>query len=356
MGMKKIISYFIIVCAFMTTGCSRKKAPQANDQMVKTSIVQTHGEEFDIVYPGKTIASSDVSLSFRIAGPIKKYNVKEGQKVRKGDVIVEMDPRDYQIQLAATEAEYKKIKAEAERIIELYNRNSATANDYDKARYGLEQITKKYESHKNALNDTRLTAPFDGYIQKRIFSDGETVGAGMPVISMVANNNLEVEINLPASDYQRKEQFKDFYCIGDNSTGCVYPLELIGITRKANLNQLYSTRFRLKNADNTKDLTAGMSVNVKIEYIIPQTTLVSIPLQSVFEKDGESAVWVVTNDNTVESRIIKPVQILKNGQMVVSNGIGRGETIVSAGVHKRKEGMKVRILPSPSKTNIGGLL
>lgn len=99
-----------------------------------------------------------------------------------------------------------------------------------------------------------------------------------------------------------------------------------------------------------------MSVNVKIEYIIPQTTLVSIPLQSVFEKDGESAVWVVTNDNTVESRIIKPVQILKNGQMVVSNGIGRGETIVSAGVHKLKEGMKVRILPSPSKTNIGGLL
>lgn len=356
MGMKKTICYYAIAFSIITVGCDRRNAPQIKDQMVKTAIVQTHGEEFEVVYPGKTVASSDVNLSFRIAGPISKYNVKEGQKVKKGEVIVEMDPRDYQIQFAATEAEYQKVKAEAERIIELYNRNSATANDYDKARYGLEQITKKYESHRNSLNDTKLKAPFDGYVQKRFYAEGETVGAGMPVISMVGNNNLEVEINLPASDYQRRDQFKDYFCIGDNNTGCVYPLELIGITRKANLNQLYNTRFRIKNNEALKDLTAGMSVNVKIEFILPQTAFVSVPLQSVFEKEGESAVWVVTPENKVESRIINPVQILKNGQMVISGGINKGETVVSAGVHKLKEGMSVRILPAPSKTNIGGLL
>ena len=253
--MKKKISYLLIASSVLLIGCNRRKEPEQKTAMVKTAIVESHNQEFEIIYPGKTISSSDVNLSFRIAGPIKKYKVKEGEFVRKGDVLIELDPRDYQIQFEATEAEYKKTKAEAERIIELYKRSSATANDYDKARFGLEQITRKYESHKNALNDTKITAPFDGYIQKRFFSDGETVGAGTPVVSMIGNNNMEIEINLPSSDYIRRDQFKEFYCLNDGNKELMQ-LELIGITRKANLNQLYNTRFRIKNQNKSKDLTA----------------------------------------------------------------------------------------------------
>ena len=77
-----------------------------------------------MTYPGRVKAAADVDLAFRVAGPIIRIPVQVGSFVRKGEVIAEIDPRDYELQYKATEAEYKQIKSEAERVIELYNRKS----------------------------------------------------------------------------------------------------------------------------------------------------------------------------------------------------------------------------------------
>ena len=68
----------------------------------------------------------------------------------------------------------------------LYKENGTTHNANDKAVYGLKQITAKYKHHQDQLAYTRLYAPFSGYVQKRLFEAHETIGAGMPVISMVS--------------------------------------------------------------------------------------------------------------------------------------------------------------------------
>ena len=81
----------------------------------------------------------------------------------------------------------------------LYKENGTTPNANDKAVYGLKQITAKYQHHKDQLEYTRLYAPFSGFIQKKLFDAHETIGAGMPVISMVSAGIPEVEINLPAA-------------------------------------------------------------------------------------------------------------------------------------------------------------
>ena len=91
-------------------------------------------------------------------------HVNDGTYVRKGQLLAELDPTDYQVQLDATEAEYKQIKAEAERVMALYKDNGTTPSANDKAVYGLKQITAKYRHHKDQLGYTRLYAPFSGYI------------------------------------------------------------------------------------------------------------------------------------------------------------------------------------------------
>ena len=85
------------------------------------------------------------------------------------------------IHIYATEAEYQQIKAEAERVMALYKDNGTTPNANDKAVYGLKQITAKYKHHKDQLAYTRLYAPFNGYVQKRLFEAHETIGAGIDV-------------------------------------------------------------------------------------------------------------------------------------------------------------------------------
>jgi len=101
---------------------------------VKVASAENYGEVKTATFPGKVKPASEVNLAFRISGPIAKIHVREGQFVRKGELLAEMDQRDYQLQLAATEAEYTQIKAEAERVIKLYEKQSVSENDYDKAR------------------------------------------------------------------------------------------------------------------------------------------------------------------------------------------------------------------------------
>ncbi len=141
------------------------------------------------------------------------------------------------LQLAATEAEYKQVTAAAERVIRLYEKQSVSENDYDKAVSGLQQITAKYNAHRNALADTRLTAPFDGYVQKIHYDAGETVAAGMPVVSLISSSAPEVEINIPASEFIRSDEFKTYRCSSEIYPDREFPLKLVSISRKANLNQ-----------------------------------------------------------------------------------------------------------------------
>jgi len=352
--MKRYLILAGLIC--LLTGCSKKQRENVVIRSVKVHTVESYGKAGSTTFPGKVLAASDINLAFRISGPIAKVSVDAGKYVKKGQVLAEIDSRDYLVQLSATEAEYNRIKAEADRIILLYEQGTVTPNDYDKAVYGLNQITAKYDAHKNALADTKLLAPCDGYIQKRLFEPGETVGAGMPVLSMISAGTDEVEINIPSGDYVKRDSFDDYFCTVDIYPGKRFPLELIGITRKANMNQLYTMRLRLTGNDKDKP-GPGMSTMVTIVYKTEESGKVSVPLSSVFESNNQSMVWVYDKTSeTVSVRTIGISEILTDGTVVVSSGLSQGEMVVSAGANSVKEGEKVKLLPAISLTNIGGML
>jgi len=342
--------------ALFSFSCGNKQKSTQSVQTVKVFTAVGYGAENSVSFPGKIKAASDVNLSFRIGGPIKKIYAEVGDFVKKGDVIAEIDSRDYAVQLSATQAEYNQIKAEAERVIALYEKKGVTPNDYDKAEYGLQQITAKLDAHRNALADTKLRAQFDGYVQKRFFDSGETVGPGMPVVSMVSTTHPEVEIFIPSSDFIRRSDFVGYECSVDILPGISFPLELIGIAKKANLNQLYAMRLRL--AGNAVPVPSpGMSATVTISLKPTNSELVTVPLSAVFEDGNISSVWVFNRDSqTVERREIKVGEIHLDGMVVITSGLKEGEIVVSAGVSVLKEGQGVRPLQPVSKSNVGGLL
>lgn len=352
--MKKIL--ILTGFVFLFAGCKERQTEQTVVRSVKADTVKVYGESGSAVFPGKIVAASDMSLAFRVSGPILRVNAEVGAYVRKGQVLAQIDPRDYEVQLAATTAEYEQVRGEVQRITELYEKGTVTPNDYDKARYGFQQISAKYDAHKNALADTKLLAPCDGYVQKRFFEAGETVGAGTPVVSMIGTGTGEVEINIPSSDYIRREQFDNYYCTVDIYPGKTFPLELIGITRKANMNQLYTMRFRLTGDDRSLP-GPGMSTLVTIRYKTEDSGTVSVPLAAVFQADDQTKVWVYDpSGETVSARTVKLTEILLDGTAVVSAGLSPGQIVLSGGVHSVKEGEKVKLLPAVSPTNVGGLL
>ena len=355
--MQKIVIMSLCGLLLIATGCKQQKEQKEVIKTVKVDTAVTYGEKKTVSFPGKVKAASEVNLAFRISGPITKINVTEGQFVRKDQVLAEMDSRDYTVQLSATEAEYKQVKAEAERIIRLYEKQSVSENDYDKAVSGLQQVTAKYDAHQNALSDTKLRAPFEGYIQKRYFDKNETVSAGMPVFSMISAETPEVEINIPAGEFIQRDQFDSYSCYFELYPDRTFPLELLSINRKANLNQLYTVRLRFKEYPHSSMPSPGMSTMVTIQYKPENTTMVSIPLTAVFEIDHIPTVWVYDGaQQKINARSIRISEILTDGTLIVSEGLTDGEQVVSAGVHSLSDGKKVKLLPRATTTNVGGLL
>jgi len=348
----------VLLSTLVWWGCDGQKVPTENTPYVKTEVVRNAGGVNNLTFPGKTKSADDINVSFRVSGPILRVYVKAGDHVRKGQLLAAMDPRDYQTQLNATQAEYASIKADAERIIAMYNEESTTASNYDKARYGLEQITQKLNNHRNQLADTKLYAPIDGYVQEVLHEGGETVSAGMPIISMFGSGTLEVEINVPAYDYANRDRMSSMYCKFDLLPDETFPLKLHSMSAEANSNQLYTVRLRFTGQYDRTKITPGMTTMVYVSYDRDSTrTNVSIPSNAVVEEKGQTKVYVYdTKSETVKSRNVTVRRLHRNGTAEVTDGLEDGETIVVAGVHHITDGMKAKPMPKSSESNVGGLL
>lgn len=338
------IRFLFLIFGIIFFSCGNKKG---NIEIIRTAKVDTvkiskiTNEE---TFVGVVKPFSEVNLSFKVAGEIKNIFVKEGDFVRKGTILAEIDSRDYQIQLSATEAEYNEIKSLTERVSELYKLGSATQNDYEKSTYGLEQISAKYKHHKDQLADTKLRSSTDGYVQNKFHEAGEIVAAGMPVISIVDNKELNIIINLPSERYFEKNKFEKFYAVFSKYKNLKIPLEFKELYPKSTAGQSFEMRFKILKHDSL-NIAIGMAAEVYIIYKQPENQLITIPITAIFEENNNSYVWIFkTETEDLELREIKIFKILKNGTAIISSGLKEDEIFVSAGVHNIKKGMKVKVL------------
>ena len=356
--MKQFYCFLAGISLLSLASCKGKDKVEEDRQTVKIDTVISADEQAYLQYPGKVKAAQDISLAFRVSGTIRKIYVENGARVSQGQLLAELDPTDYQVQLDATEAEYKQIKADAKRVMSLYKDSVTTSSANDKAVYGLKQIAAKYRHHKDQLNYTKLYAPFNGFVQKRLFEAHETIGAGMPVLSIISSSMPEVEINLPAAEYIRRGQFHSYYCSFDVYPGKTYRLKLISITPKANANQLYTVRLQLLADKQQPVPSPGMNTMVTIQYDEENSCQLSVPSGAVLQIDGKAQVFVYNpSDNRITAREVTLLRLTSNGRSLISsNHLKPGELVVSSGVHHIKDGETVKPLAGTSGTNIGGLL
>lgn len=353
---KNIIS---LICGLiLISSCS---SSIENNEVVKYVVVDTLEYEADKTmkkYPGKIISSQDINVSFRVPGVIQNIYVKEGDKVNVGKLLANLDATDYKVQLDATQAEYNQIKSEADRVIALYKENGTTPNMYDKAVYGLEQITAKLNHAKDQMAYTSIYAPFNGVIQSIYFDAHEAVAAGMPVLSIVGVSSPEVEINIPSTEYANRTNYDNCVALIDAMGKQMYELTFIGATPKANANNLYTLRFKIEQ-NNVKLPSPGMSAMVNIPENVSSTKNTMIVKSSAVIKDGDQSILFVYNpiDSCISSKVVKIVKLTPDGNAIIEGeNIKVGEVVVVAGVNYLKDKMKVKPIEQTSKTNKGGLL
>ncbi len=347
--------YYAFFVALAMSSCVAQTSDVKSDKVVKCEAVRAYQPQRESVeYPARVESAKDVNLGFRVAGVIDGFAVEEGAFVRKGEPLVYMDRRDYETQLAATQAEYDGVKGEVDRVVAMYEEQSVAESVYDKALSGLRQITAKLEAHKNALSDATLVAPFDGYLDAKLFDRGESVAAGMPVARFVSAERPEVVVNLPAEEYMRRANIRSATASVKLFPDVEFPLRLRSFAPTANLNQLYAARFEVESQQGVTP-PAGVTAMVTIGFeVAPEGSFVTA-LSSVVESNGGYFVWVV-EDGKTSLRKVEVERVLSDGEVVLWGDLEVGEDVIVAGVDRLKEGESVKIMQSGSMSNVGNIL
>ena len=313
------------------------------------------GKEEICVYPGVVEAAREVDLGFKTAGQLSRICVEEGDFVRRGQLLAELDAEDYRLGVEALQIQYDQLADEVRRTRQLYGQKSISANDYEKAEAGLRRLGVQLRAEKNRLGYTKLRAPVDGYVRAVNFSEAEMVDAGTAVFSLFDASRMEVTADIPQGDYLRRGFFTGFSCRAEG-LGADFPLALLSLTPRADGNQLYRLRLALAGEAGRR-LTAGM--NVEVEITVSDTAAArgfSVPLSAVFRNGGEACVWVLAADSTVRKRPVRLGGTDGAGRALVRSGLTGGEQLVEMGTGALQEGEKVCPVPAPGESNVGGLL
>jgi RND family efflux transporter MFP subunit len=307
-------------------------------------------------FPGMIREAAEVNLAFRVAGPIRKIYVKEGDFIKQGTLVAEIDPRDYEIQTEIYQAQYAQVKAEFDRLAELNSRKSVADNDFEKAVSGEKMLRMKLKNATDQLNDTRLYAPFSGYIQSVKYEEGEMVNTGMTIATLIDVKSLLVEADLPMSFFIRRNDFTGFSLSQPLVTDTAYPLQLAGYQMKANNSRLYRATFILDPGANSR-LAPGMHANVIITCRETTAAPLKIPIPALFYEDGKTYVWIFTAaTSSVKKQEVTVGEIAGPGQVRILSGLAESDEIVVSGVNVLSDGLTVTRMQPAAATNVGGLM
>ncbi|NLR91255.1 efflux RND transporter periplasmic adaptor subunit [Flammeovirga agarivorans] len=351
--MKKILGLLLMGAFIMSCNQAAEDTSQEKVKYVKTETISNHHLSSNITFNSQVKEKTEINLSFRVGGPVQRVRVKQGDYVKKGQIIAQIDQRDYLLQLEQTKTQYLQAQKELDRYQKLYDKNKLPENTYDKIKSGVTLAKIAYENAQNQLYDTDLRAPISGYISAKFINDHTTIGPGIPVVSMIDVSTLEVSTKVPSSQLYLVQYIKEAKLDIQSLHLENLPLQFKTISKKAGQDDLYELTFLLDSKD--ERIKSGMLgiTSVKLES---KNTPLSVPLSSVFDGNKKTSVWVIKKGNTLKQRNVVLGKPLKDGRVEVLSGLQTNEKIVVAGVYDLLENQKVAPIQKASKTNIGGLL
>ncbi len=386
-----------IVLAVVTAGCggggsARQKAENPIPIRVRTpmmveraSVVRASGS----VEPRET-----VKLGFQISGRIARLHVEEGQSVRAGQPIAELDDSDYRTGLKAAEAQAATARATAEkaqagarkqevaqakaayeqaddeyrRMKQLFERGSLAPNDfhkielkwraakeqYDLAAEGartedkkaaeaqLQQAMAGVEVNRKHVDDTRLLAPMAGVVGKKLAESGEVVGSGTPVVALMDLNSVRVRVGVPESEISKIRIGQTAKVVIPSMGGKEFSgkVELVGHAAEPS-SRSFPVFILAPNPG--LEMKAGMIAEAAIE-VDERIKAATLPAGTIL-RDVQGATFVYVffpEKGRVYARRVTPGLLLRKEVEIVS-GLDERALVVVAGQHLLREGAPVQV-------------
>ncbi len=369
MPFNKFIYSIAIASLFSFTACKsdpQTAAPAAIPAVAVTTLTieKAKASYFD-EYPATITPLNQIELRPQVSGFITGIHFKDGDRVRKGQLLYSIDQQMYEANyeqaranLAVQEANLVKAQKDADRYHELDKQDAIARQLVDNADAALEAAKRQVEAAKaniRALQTnvryTTITAPFDGTIGISNVKTGAPVTAGQTILNTVSTDHpIAADIFIDQKDLYRFNRLNNagnvlkdsLFTLRFGNDSYPYPGKISVIDRAVDMNT-GTIRVRLEFPNTQHLLRPGMYGSLRMKVSEADQYIV-IPYKAVVEQLGSFFVFVVKADQTVEQRKIRIGREI-GGEIIVEEGLQEGDILVVQGVQKLREGAAVTVEP-----------
>lgn len=344
----------IVMSAALLAACS--KPVEKTEDIRPVRALRLAADTADVVaqFAGEVRPRVESRLGFRVGGKIVARKVDVGSTVKRGQVLMQLDPQDLQLAQAAANAGLKAAesnrdlaRAEYKRYQELREKNfvsqavlDAKETAFKAAQATYDQALASYRNQSNQAGYSSLVADIDGVVTGIDAEVGQVVAPGTPVVRVAALGEKEVVVGIPENQVDAIRSIADVRVqtwARPNETIPGRIRELSPVADAA--TRTYTARIAIPSAP--QDVRLGMTATVTFAAKTANPML-RVPLTALVQDKGATAVWVVENGavKQVPVRLAGP----SGNDLLIAGGLAPGQTVVTAGVNLLKPGQKVKIL------------
>lgn len=350
---------WLFCLSFMITGCKEKTEVVDMLRSIKTITVNEQSTGQLLKFSGLVAAVDFSGLSFEVNGHVLSMQVDIGDRVEKGQVLAELDPEPYLLEVDEAQAALKKTKdnvtktkAQYDRQKRIYEQGAGAKSNLEVAEYdynsALSQVSyqeAKLKSAERNLQKTKLLSPYDGTIASRSVEPNEEVAAGKEILEINATGKMEVQLDVPETSINMINTETPVTVTfptlpGESVQGLITDIGTAAF--KANS---FPVKVELINPN--KEIKPGMTAeaNLKTESSSGVTGY-KIPLQAILpnKNSNEGVVFIFDTQTSTVKETLVHAKGIDNKMAVVNKGLKPGDIIAVAGISFLADGMEVKLM------------
>lgn len=337
---------FAVLGGLLVGGCNADAdvPSPTRPQAVATVTVKLEPAERGWSYVGTVKPRYQSDVGFRVGGKIIARSVEVGSWTKKGDVIARLDPSDFELALAAQDAELAAAKvsrdetaAALERFRVLFRDGHVSRSALDQrqsaaaeAQSRVDRAERNVELARNQLAYTTLVSDSDGIVTALPVEVGQVIAAGQLIARVARRDAVEVEVALPEQDVAAvREAAAEAELWGNGSR---FSATLREIAPDAEpVSRTFRARFALTNmGEIAPDFGRTATLHLKTKSA---GSVAALPLSAIANENGRPVAWVVADDG--QHAVARPVMVHAYDQdkVLVSAGLNAGDRVVALGVH-----------------------
>ncbi|WP_341902044.1 efflux RND transporter periplasmic adaptor subunit [Fluviicola taffensis] len=343
-NMKMIYFASLVMISNLIVSCSDDGSKQSKDQLivkVNTQEVGLTENEEQFTYSGSLEATNVVQVGFAVPGVVNQVKVQEGQSVQEGQLLASIDATEFSNALLIADAGLDQAEDMLKRMEELYKKGSLPEKDYIDIKSKVAQAKANKNINAKRISNSKLLAPMSGIVSSRQVEIGSTAAPGIPAFVIVKTDELYAKIAVPESEIGALKN-------GMSATISIPTLNEI-VTGKItiinpqadNVSKSYSVKIVVKNLDGK--LLPGMIANVSINTG-KKIVLTAIPTSAIIkDADGLTYVFLAGENQKAIRKRVKLGNVTGSNNVVVLEGIAKGDQVIIAGVTNLKDGTLISL-------------